>query len=172
MLGATIASLPNLISFHRGGRYSDWDGIAARPFGVGTIVDAKRSLAVFSLGNIVKPFNDTEYEFPSVPAAITVTHYSMTVAVVMTVTGIVIAIGAMWLWSAEAALAARTSWNRYGTVTLEDYTVQVKGIPEAATRKEVHQHFETVRGTTVALIEQRFAPMHSRHVLRFVALVA
>jgi hypothetical protein len=148
--GAALAAAPNMILFQAGGRYGDWQGIGDRPFGVGTIVDAKRSLAVFSLGNLPRPDNETLYDIPFVHVEVGARHFSMTVTAMMGITAVIIALGVLWLWVAESAMAARTSWNKYGTVTMEDYSVAITGVPDVVSRADLKKHIETVWAHTRA----------------------
>ncbi len=119
-LGATLVMVPNLIMFHdQGARFHDWSGIGARPFTVGTLLDAKRSLATFSLGNLVRPMNDTLYEIPGVGMEVEARQFSLVVAGIMCLAGVLLALGALWLWVSDGAMTVRSSWAPYGSVTLE-----------------------------------------------------
>jgi hypothetical protein len=72
-------------------------------------------------------------------------HFSMYVAGVMAACAVALALGAAWIWVADSAMNLRSSWNPYGTVTLEDYSVIVTGITSVMRKEEIAQHFENVR---------------------------
>jgi hypothetical protein len=53
--------------------------------------------------------------------------------------------GILWLWRSDAASNQRDTWNPFGTVTIEEYSVAVTNLPKFVTKEELKGHLELVR---------------------------
>jgi hypothetical protein len=162
-----VASFPNILLFHEGGqygpsdaeefvpyeprlsgRYSDDAGLSDRPIQAATYIDVKRSADVLSFGNLrLLPDNVTAYTgytTAGVSLRMDPTSFGLAITIVASFATAVCLAGVMWLWRTDAASNQRDSWNPFGTVTIEEYSVTITNLPKFVTKEELKGHLELV----------------------------
>lgn len=174
MVAALLVSIPNVLLFREGGlyvpsdaedyvpfvpfehgRFHDSEGRSSRPVHAATYIDVKRSVAVVSLGNLLAlPDNVTAYTaFTSIGINLPLrsSNFAVAVAIVASAAGLICLAGVLWYWWSDIASSVRDTWNAYGTVTIEEYSVAVTNLPKFVTREELKSHLELVRSGVVEI---------------------
>lgn len=166
-VAAMLASVPNMALFHEGGtyteaaavhmepyiafehgRYHDTSGLHARPVQAATYIDVKRAAERITLGNLLLlPDNVTTFDaFNSIGLHVPLSRnlFGLFVTGDVVLVGIVLLAGVTWFWRNTLANNARETWNPHGTVTIEEYSVSVSGLPRFTTKEELKAHLEGV----------------------------
>ena len=167
MVIAMLLSLPNMLLFSEGGQYRDSDAtelnpffefeggrfhdsanMSLRPMQTATYIDVKRASAVVTPGNILLlPDNVTAYAvWTSVGLGFKMSEgqLALAITIVVCIVAAALAGAALWFWVVNDALNSRETWNPYGTVTIEEYSVSVTNLPKFTTRDELRNHLELV----------------------------
>lgn len=172
---AMLMSVPNMILFREGctyidieaeflvpfqhseaGRFHDWVNMSHRPMGPATYLDTKRSAAAVSVGNmLLLPDNVTACAaFSSVGISwqLSSAGVGWIVSITAATVGVMLLAAAGWFIRVNAANDLREAWNPYGTVSIEEYSVSVTGLPKFTTREELQGHLEGVRAMLIRCV--------------------